>query len=137
MWWSPAEVVAAGAVEFASELAVRADTVGGACGERFTVDHGLRFSRLEHSRFAVGAASATTVDRGICGWCTFFARFHKLEGVSESTFIGCLSSFVDRNDDAITGACKQDDAEGCVAAGAFFDEIAVGCEANFVLGAPF
>jgi hypothetical protein len=59
--------------------------------------------------------------------------FHEHEGVSEGTLKSCLSSFVVRNDHAVAGACKQDDAERCVTASAFLDEIAVGWEANFVL----
>lgn len=136
VWWDPAEAVAAGAVELAAELAVGAVTVGSVGWKWLSIGDGLGFSSLKLSRLAVWAADAAAVGGGTWDVGASGLDLQKLDNVCKSTLVARLSGVGVGNDDAITGASKQDDAKGCVAASAFLDEITIGRDANFVLWCP-
>lgn len=136
VWWDPAEAVAAGAVEFAAELAVGAVAVGGVGWKWLTIGDGLGFSSLKLSRLAVWTADAAAVGGGTWDVGASGLDLQKLDNVCKSAFVARLSGVGVGNDDAITGASKQDDAERCVAASAFLDEITVGRKSHFVLWSP-
>ena len=139
MWRNPFESVAAVAVEGAAKLTVRfTDAVGSTGRQWFPIGNGFGFAFLVQPWFAVWAAETTAVSGGAGRFSAWSGvTFQKVCDRFEGSIVKYLSRIRVRYDYAVARSGKQDDAKRCGAGGAFFDEVTIGDDTNFVLWSPF
>ena len=88
------------------------------------------------SGLTVRAARAAAVGRRNWNMCAAGLNFQEFGDVVECSIVNCLPCVCVGDDHAVAGSGEQNHAEWRFAAGAFFDEVTIGRDADFMLRSP-